>query len=269
MTSILVTNGIRGVGLGVARAFAAMPNANITLHHTPADSDAEVASAVDTVRRVMKGNGRVMSAASDLTGGASFAADSLIAEAVKNFGRVDVLVAQPNWGVSGGEAPAMTEKLSDAAWSATLHEHLTLPFFLSRAVLPGMRERGFGRVIHMVSPDATLGRVQASALTAARHGVVGLTKSLALEVAHEGVTCNAVSHGLVTSPELEARVRARMAVTGEEYAEAQQELVQELVPTMRLVDMDEIGAACVYLALPSSKSVNGTILTLDGGLSVQ
>jgi 3-hydroxybutyrate dehydrogenase len=266
MTSILIAHGTRGVGLGIARAFAAMPNVNITLHHSEDVPAVEVANALDTVRRVMKSSGRALSAPADMTSSSSV--DALVAETQRNFsGRLDVVVCN----TSSAVEPNLTlaEKITDAEWNAVLQRHLTATFYLSRAALPAMRERHFGRIMNVVTTDALTGRVQAAAFAAAKHGVIGLTKSMALEVAHEGVTVNAVCPGLVAGSDLDARVAARVNVTGETAEEAQAELVQEHMPTGRLVDLDEIGAACVFLALPTSKSINGTVLTLDAGFSVQ
>uniref|UniRef100_A0A7S1M230 3-oxoacyl-[acyl-carrier-protein] reductase n=1 Tax=Neobodo designis TaxID=312471 RepID=A0A7S1M230_NEODS len=262
MTSVVVTNGVRGVGLAVARAFAAMPNANILLHHRHDEPANDVAGAVDTVRRVMKGNGRVLSAPADV--GTSTGAESLVTEAGKAFGRLDVMVSN-----ASHMQLSMVEKVTDADWADTIHTNLTSTFFVNRAVVPGMRERGFGRIINLVSVEALCGSDVAAAFAASKHGVVGLTKSMALELAVTGVTANCVCPGLVEGPELQRRIEFRMSLTGEEEAEARQAVIEETMPTMRLVDVDEVGAACIYLALPSSKSVTGTVLTLDGGMSAR
>jgi 3-hydroxybutyrate dehydrogenase len=263
MTSVVVTHGVRGVGLAVARAFAAMPNANIILHHRHDDPAADVTNAVDTVRRGMKGNGRVLSAAADVT--SSSGAESLVEEAGKAFGRLDVMVSNAAF----TPRLCMAEKVSDADWAATLQENLTATFFLSRAAIPGMRDRSFGRLINLVSTDALHGSDVAAAYAASKHGVIGLTKSLALELAVTGVTANCICPGLIEGPELQARVAFRQTLTGEDEAEARQAIIEETMPTMRLVDVDEVGAACIYLALPSSKSVTGSVLTLDGGHSAR
>jgi 3-hydroxybutyrate dehydrogenase len=262
MTSVIVTNGVKGIGLAVARAFAAMPNANIILHPRPDAGSDDVATAVDTVRRTMKGNGRVLSTAADLSG--SSGAEALVEEAGKSFGRIDVMVAN-----SSHMQLSMLEKVTDADWAETLQTNLTSTFFLNRAVVPGMRERGFGRIINLVTTEALNGSDVAAAYAASKHGVVGMTKSMALELAVTGITANCVCPGLVEGPELQKRIAFRMELTGEDEAEARQAVIEETMPTMRLVDPDEVGAACLYLALPSSKSVTGSVLTLDGGLSAR
>lgn len=259
MTSILITNAVRGVGLGVARAFAAMPNANITLQHSPTEPEAVVTAAVDAVRRTMKGNGRVLGAAGDV--GSSSGAASLVAEVNKSFGRVDVLVTYPMY-----RRLAMLEKTTDEDWHATIGANLTSTFFLNREVVPGMRERGCGRIINVTSTDAVVGHDVAAAFSAAKHGVIGLTKSMALELAPTGITANVVCPGLVTdSEELQQLIEFRRALTGEDAEEARQAIVEDRLPTQRLVDADDVGATCVFLALPSSKSINGHVMMVDGG----
>lgn len=266
MTSVLITHATTGVGLAIARAFAAMPNANITLHHDAAVEASQVSSAVDTVRRLMKGSGRVLSMEACLR--SQDTVNGLVNKVQADFGgRLDVcvsteLLSVPRFKVLPVDATALD------AWDAQVSAPLRSSFLLTAAALKPMKAQAFGRIIHLAGPGSTTGRAHAAAQATVRHGLHGLIQSAALEVGHEGVTVNGLSVGLTPgSDELEALIAHRMELTGETREEAQQAVVEEMSPALRLVEPDEIGAACLFLALPTSRSLNGAMVPLDGGFT--
>lgn len=262
MTSVLIAGGLRGMGLGVARAFAGMPNVNIGLQHERSTPTSEVQSAVDSVRRLMRGQGRVVPLAADLTDSADVT--NVVSGIVAEFGKIEVCVAAPSL-----PAICALEETTDAMWAAVIADHLSSAFLLTRSVLVPMRQQSFGRIIHVASTDGVVGRPHYAAVSAAKHGVIGLTRSVAVEVAHENVTANVVCPGLSEGPLLESLVAQRMRLTGETAADARETVIGELSPSMRLVTDAEIGEACMFLSLPSARATNGVVLTLDGGATVQ
>jgi 3-oxoacyl-[acyl-carrier protein] reductase len=144
----------------------------------------------------------------------------------------------------------------DAAWSRVLATNLTGAFLCSKAALRGMIAAKWGRIVNVVSPAAFLGKEGAGAYAASKGGLVALTKTLACEVSRFGITVNAVSPGLVETELIEG------------MAAAQRQAIEGRIPLGRLATPEEVAAAVVYLISPAAGYVTGTVLHVDGGLSM-
>jgi NAD(P)-dependent dehydrogenase (short-subunit alcohol dehydrogenase family) len=177
----------------------------------------------------------------------------------ERLGRVDVLVN--NAGIASG-APLARTTLDE--WRAHLDVNATGAFLCTRAVLPGMIERGDGRIVTVASIAGLVGSRYAAAYTASKHAAVGLTRAAAAEVAGTGVTVNAVCPAYVDTDMTKRTVENIVAKTRRSAEEAQSEL-EAMTPLGRLLDPDEVAAAVVFLASPEAAAINGQTLVLDGG----
>jgi NAD(P)-dependent dehydrogenase (short-subunit alcohol dehydrogenase family) len=180
----------------------------------------------------------------------------------REAGPVDVLVN------GAGVAPsAHLVKTSDEAWRSAIETNLSGTFFCMRAALPGMMERGWGRVVNLASIAGKTGYPYIAAYAASKHGVLGLTKVAALEAAERGVTVNAVCPGFVDTPMTDASVARIVEKTGLPAADARKRL-EDMSPQKRLVTPDEVAALVVFLCGDDARGINGQALSLDGGTVV-
>jgi NAD(P)-dependent dehydrogenase (short-subunit alcohol dehydrogenase family) len=185
------------------------------------------------------------------------AADRLVAQVTHEWGHVEVLVANAGAGTS-----SRVEKTSDAEWERMLDINLTAPFRCLRAVIPSMREAGAGRIVVIASIAARAGDPYLSAYTASKHGVLGLVRSAAAELAPTGVTVNAICPGYVDTPMTDATVAGIVATTGRTEQEARTILAARQ-PTGRLVTPQEVADA-VWMCV-TNPSLNGQGINVDGG----
>jgi NAD(P)-dependent dehydrogenase (short-subunit alcohol dehydrogenase family) len=195
--------------------------------------------------------GDVPTAAFDVT-------DEAAVEAVLQDLPVDVLVSNAGYGSS-----APVERMALADWQAMLDVHATGAFLCTRAVLPGMRERGRGRIVYMASVAGLAGGRYIAAYTAAKHALVGLMRAVAAEVAGSGITANAVCPGYVDTPMTETSVANIATATGRSPDEARAAL-ERTSPLGRLVTPEEVAAAVAWL-VSEGAAVNGQAIVIDGG----
>jgi NAD(P)-dependent dehydrogenase (short-subunit alcohol dehydrogenase family) len=242
----LVTGGGRGIGREIAMAFA-REGARVAVAARSVDEIGAVAAEC---------GGGAVAIPVDVTDEAACAA--AVARAERELGGLDVLVN--NAGV------AASHKFTDvdtATWRRILAVDLDGPFFLTRAAVPGMLARGSGAVVMVASIASKLGAPYVSAYTAAKHGLLGLTRALAAEYARRGLTFNCVCPAYVDTPMTEASVANIMARTGRTREEALRPL---LTPQGRLVAPAEVAAVCVLLASDAGRGINGAAINVDGGL---
>jgi len=181
------------------------------------------------------------------------------ADAVWRFGRIDILINN-----AGQAQAAPFAKTDSALWQRMLDVNLTGAFHCTQAALPGMLDAGWGRIVNLASTAGLVGYRYVSAYVAAKHGLIGLTRALALEVANKGVTVNAVCPGYTETDIVREAVANIVAKTGRSEAEARAELAAGN-PQQRLVQCDEVANAVAWLCLPESAAMNGQSVAVAGG----
>lgn len=249
----LVTGSTSGIGLGIARALAGQ-GASVMLNGL--GDPALVEEIRDGMER--EHGVRVLHHGADMTRPAEIAA--MVAVAEQAFGAVDVLVNN-----AGIQHVAAVEDFPVERWDAVIAINLSSAFHAIRASVPGMRARGWGRIINIASAHGLVGSAGKSAYVAAKHGVLGLTKAVAIELADAGVTVNAICPGWVKTPLVERQLEARAAAEGRTLAEVERDLLGEKQPMSRFTTPEQIGAMAVFLCSEAAETITGAPLSIDGG----
>lgn len=255
--SAIVTGSTSGIGLGIARAFA---TAGVDVMLNGFGDGAEI----EQTRRGLERDLGVRTAysAADMSKPAAVAA--MVEDARGAFGKVDVLVN--NAGIQHVEA---IETFPSEKWDAILAINLSAAFHAIRAVVPEMKARRWGRIINIASAHALVASPFKSAYVAAKHGILGLTKTVALETAEHGITANAICPGYVLTPLVERQIpetaKARM-LTEEQVVK---DVLLHAQPTHKFVTTDEIGGLAVFLCSAAAASITGAALPIEGGWTAQ
>lgn len=245
-----VTGGTAGIGRGIAEAFLA-EGAQVALMARNRDKAERVLAELDVGDRAVFIAGDAMVQAE---------VEGFIDQAVEHFGRLDVLVN--NAGGAGDLQPLVD--LSDEAFDLAIKWNLYSTFWATRQVLPGMLERGFGRIINISSVEGKIGKPVFTAYTAAKHAVNGLTKSLAQEVSAQGVTVNAICPGLVITDIVKDNGPATAEAMGLSFDEMVDLFAQESA-IKRPNTVEEVAAVAVLLASDAGGGITGATPSVDGG----
>ena len=255
--SVVVTGSTSGIGLAVARAFAA-EGANVTLNGF---GDPK---AIEQERSDLEESFGVKAAYSnaDVTQPVEIA--DLITSAEQTFGGIDVLVNN-----AGIQYVANVEDFPPEKWDAVIATNLSAAFHTCHCAVPGMKRRGWGRIINIASAHGLVASPGKAAYVAAKHGVVGLTKVVAIETAEDGITCNAICPGWVMTPLVAQQVETRASAAGQSFDEAKQEFVAEKQPMPRYTRPEDIGALAVFLAGDAAATITGACYSIDGGWTAQ
>jgi 3-hydroxybutyrate dehydrogenase len=185
---------------------------------------------------------------------------AMVADAERAMGKIDILVNN-----AGIQHVAPVQDFPEDKWDAILAVILSSTFHASKAAIPGMVQRGFGRIVNTGSMHATVASPYKSAYNAAKHGVAGFTRTVALELARTGVTANAICPGYC----LTDLVRNQLKDTARARGMAEEDVIEKVMladqPTRRFVETDDVGALAVHLCGPHSSSITGALLAIDGG----
>jgi NAD(P)-dependent dehydrogenase (short-subunit alcohol dehydrogenase family) len=246
----VVTGGGRGIGAAVARALA-VEGARVVVTSRTANEVESVAREIETA------GGGAWAMAADVTDAGSV--DGLRAFAVDRLGQVDVVVTCAGIAHS---APLARQTLAD--WERIFAVNVTGTFLVTKAFLPAMMERGWGRVIHMASVAGLAGAKYIAAYAASKHAVVGFTRSVAAEAAPRGVTVNAVCPGYVDTAMTEQSIERIVATAGRSEAEARA-AVLATSPQGRLIEPEEVARAVTWLCEDAARGINGQAIVIDGG----
>jgi 3-hydroxybutyrate dehydrogenase len=248
----LVTGSTSGIGLGIAGCLASA-GASVLLNGF-GDHSAAVAE-------VSRHGGRVAHHPADMAQPEQIA--ELIAHAEREFGGVDILVNN-----AGIQHVAPIEEFSPERWDAIIAINLSALFHTTRLVLPGMRQRGWGRIVNIASVHGLRASAQKSAYVAAKHGVVGLTKVVALETAQSNITCNAICPGWTLTPLIQPQIEARISLSGS-LEQARRDVLAERTPSLEFVTPEQLGALTLFLCSEAAAQVRGVAWSVDGGWMAQ
>ncbi len=248
----LVTGATSGIGLGIA-------------HRLAAAGAAVVINGFGDVEGVLAELGRhgtrVGHYPADMADAQQIA--EMIAYVERTFGGPDILVNN-----AGIQHVAAVEAFLVERWDAIIAINLSSVFHTSRLVLPGMRQRGWGRILNIASTHGLVASAGKSAYVAAKHGVIGLTKSIALETATTPITCNAICPGWVLTPLVQQQIQARIEA-GASPDEARHDLLAEKQPSREFVTPEQLGELAVFLCSEAAAQVRGAAWNMDGGWVAQ
>jgi 3-hydroxybutyrate dehydrogenase len=252
----IVTGSTSGIGLGIARAFCAQ-GMSVMLNGFGDTAEIEALR----LGLAQEFSVDVSYSPADMTRPDEI--DAMVAGADETFGSVDVLVNN-----AGIQFVSSVEEFPVEKWNAILAINLSSAFHASKAVIPGMKARGGGRIINIASAHALVASPFKSAYVAAKHGIAGLTKTTALELATFGITVNAICPGYVWTPLVERQIPDQARTRGVSEEEAKAALLASQ-PTKRFVAIEEVAALAVFLAGDMARSITGAAISIDGGWTAQ
>jgi 3-hydroxybutyrate dehydrogenase len=249
----IVTGSTSGIGLGVARALAAAGSAVVLNGFGPGKE-------IEAARQEISAEFEVpaLHSPADMTDPAAIA--HMIAQTLDRFGRLDVLVNN-----AGIQHVAPIDRFPVEKWDAILAINLSSAFHTTRLALRPMRKNNWGRIVNIASAHGLVGSPFKSAYVAAKHGIVGLTKVVALETAQEGITCNAICPGYVYTPLVEAQIEGQAKAHGIPRDQVIRDVLLAQQPNKRFATVEELGSLVTFLASDAAASITGVALPVDGG----
>jgi len=249
----IVTGSTSGIGLGIARGFAeAGANVVINGFGDPAEIEAD-RRALDEL-----GTGSVVHDGADMSRPDEVA--GLVKEAERRFGAVDIVVNN-----AGIQTVAPVEDFDPARWDLIVAITMTSAFHTTRAALPGMKARGWGRIINVGSAHGLVASPFKSAYVTAKHGITGFTKTVALEAAENGVTCNAICPGYVLTPLVERQIPETATARGLTEEQVKRDVLLAAQWTKRFVTVEQLAGTALFLCSAAADNITGVALPVDGG----
>ena len=250
----LVTGSTSGIGLGIAKALATH-GANVVLNGF---------GDVDAAKAAFRGiDAEIGYHPADMSKPEQIA--DMIAYAQRTLGgHLDILVNN-----AGIQHIAPVEDFPPEKWDAISAINFTSAFHTTRLALPGMKQRNWGRIINVASTHGLVASAQKSAYVASKHGIVGFTKSIALETATTGIAVNAICPGWVLTPLVQKQVDARAAADGVDDAEAKRRLLADKQPSLQFTTPEQLGELAVFLCTPAADNIRGAAFNVDGGWAAQ
>ena len=252
----LVTGSTSGIGLGIARALASA-GAHVVLNGF--GEPAQIEALVEELRSEYRV--RVAYGPADMSKPAEIAA---MVQAAGELGGIDILVNN-----AGIQHVAPVEEFPPDKWDAVIAINLSAAFHTIRAALPHMKARNWGRIINIASTHGLVASVNKAAYVASKHGVLGLTKVVALETAGRAITCNAICPGWVLTPLVQEQIDERAAREKISLQQAKATLLAEKQPSLEFATPEQIGAAALFLCSPAAAQIRGIALPVDGGWTAQ
>jgi 3-hydroxybutyrate dehydrogenase len=255
--SAIVTGSTSGIGLGIARALAAQ-GCNVMLNGFGDGPQIEKLRAALAAEHKVT----VLYSSADMSKPLEVAA--MVDQVARRFGSVDVLVNN-----AGIQHVAPVEEFPVEKWDQILAINLSSAFHAIRIALPGMRSRNWGRIINIASAHGLVASPFKSAYVAAKHGLVGLTRSVALETAGKGITCNAICPGYVLTPLVEKQIEDQARAHGIAREEVIDKVILDRQPSKEFVKVEEVAALAVFLAGDAAAPITGSAYSIDGGWTAQ
>ncbi len=253
----IVTGSTSGIGLGIARALAKQ-GANVVLN-----GFGDAAEIQTLCRSLAQEHGvRVVYSAANMADSGEI--ETMVKEAIEQFGGVDILVNN-----AGIQHVAPVDEFPVDKWDSILAINLSSAFHTTRAALPSMKARGWGRIVNIASAHGLVASPFKSAYIAAKHGVVGLTKTVALETARLSITCNAICPGYVLTPLVERQIDDQAKVHGIPREAVIEKVILERQPSKEFVKVDDIAQLAVFLCGEAAAGITGATLSIDGGWVAQ
>lgn len=253
----IITGSTSGIGLGIARSLAAN-GYNILLNGFADLKDIEELKKefIATYKVKVSYSNADMSKPDEIK--------AMITEAEHFFGSIDVLINN-----AGIQYIALTEDFSNEKWDAILAINLSASFHTIKNSLPGMKKRKFGRIINIASAHGLVASTHKSAYVAAKHGLIGLTKVVALENAETPITCNSICPGWVETPLVDKQIENIAKEKIISFKDAKFELLNEKQPSLRFVTPEQIGGLVLFLVSDSASNITGSSISIDGGWTAQ
>jgi 3-hydroxybutyrate dehydrogenase len=249
----LVTGSTSGIGLGIAKSLAKQ-GANIILNGF--GESAAVKAEIEALGVRVGYHGADMSKPTEI--------EAMMAYAAAEFGGVDILVNN-----AGIQYVSPVETFPTEKWDAVIAINLSSAFHTTRLAIPSMRAKNWGRIINIASAHGLVASANKTAYVAAKHGIVGLTKAVALEVATTGVTVNAICPGWVLTPLVQAQIDARAINEKITVEQATKELLGEKEPSLQFTTTEQLGGMAVFMCSPAADNVRGVAWANDGGWTAQ